>query len=351
MTHRHDAIDARRWQAVRDRDRTHDGTFVFAVLTTGIYCHPSCSSRRAKRENVNFFDSPAEAEKAGYRACKRCKPDQAVTLSHAQAVIQACKDIQSAEEEPDLATLADHAGLSPGHFQRIFKARIGLSPKRYAMAVRKQRLRDNLMQSETVTSAIYDAGYASASRAYADKAVSGMTPNRLRKGAKGEIIRYATAETSLDHVVVAAAERGICLVEFVEPQEAMALLEARFPRARLKHTDDDLADWVAWVVARIDDPRNVRKGSRDVPLDIRGTAFQEKVWQALTEIPLGDTVSYARLAQSLGKPHVARAVAGACAANHLAVVVPCHRVVRGSGDLAGYKWGIDRKRALLERES
>ena len=357
MTHLHEnrtpnaaSVDAQRWQAVCDRNEARDGTFVFAVRTTGIYCRPSCTSRRAKLENVTFYDTPTQAEAAGYRACKRCMPDQAVCSSHAQAIVQACDDIRSAEEEPDLATLAARAGLSPGHFQRIFKAQVGLSPKRYAMAVRKQRLRNELVQAETVTHAIYDAGYASASRAYADKAAPGMTPSRYRQGAEGETIRYATAGTSLGDILVAATERGMCLVEFVEPQETLALLEAHFPRARLELAKDGLTDWVARVVARIDSPRNARGDATSVPLDIRGTAFQEKVWQALTEIPLGETVSYAQLARSLGQPKAARAVAGACATNHLAVIVPCHRVIRGSGDLAGYKWGMERKRALLKRE-
>lgn len=344
------SIDTQRWQAVCDRDETQDGTFVFAVRTTGIFCRPSCRSRRAKRENVTFYGTSEQAEAAGYRACKRCVPDQTARSPHAQAIVQACQDIRSAEEEPDLATMAARAGLSPGHFQRIFKAQVGLSPKRYAVAVRKQRLRDELAQAETVTHAIYDAGYTSASRAYADKAAPGMTPSRYRQGAEGETIRYATAKTSLGDILVAATERGICQVEFIEPQESIAVLEAIFPRARLEPAGDDLADWVAWIVTRIDSPHNAPGDAASVPLDIRGTAFQEKVWQALTEIPLGETVSYGQLAQSLGQPKAARAVAGACAANHIAVAVPCHRVIRGSGDLAGYKWGVDRKHVLLERE-
>lgn len=345
------SIDSQRWQAVCDRDGARDGTFVFAVSTTGIYCRPSCTSRRAKRENVMFYDTPAQAETAGFRPCKRCTPDQIAHQLHLQAIVQACHDIESAEEEPDLATLAARAGLSPSHFQRIFKAQVGLSPKRYAVAVRKRRLRDELAQAETVTHAIYDAGYASASRAYADGAAPGMAPDRYRRGAAGESISYASAKTSLGEILVAATERGICMVEFGSRQETETALQERFPQARLAPANDDLADWVVRVVTRIDRPNNTRGDAAPLPLDIRGTAFQEKVWRALTEIPPGETVSYGQLAQSLGQPKAARAVAGACATNHLAVVVPCHRVIRGSGNLAGYKWGIERKRALLEREA
>ncbi len=344
-------LDARRWQAICNRDKTQDGAFVFAVRTTSVYCRPSCPSRRANRENVSFYETPEHARSAGYRACKRCRPDQADHSPHAEAIVQACRDIQSAEEEPDLATLAASAGLSPSHFQRIFKVHVGLSPKRYAMAVRKQRLRNGLPASENVTHAIYDAGYASASRAYADNATPGLPHHRYRKGAEGETIRYANTKTSLGSILVAATDRGICLVEFAEQEESLDLLETHFPRGHLEEAEGNLTDWMAGVVARIDVPQKARLNATPIPLDIRGTAFQEKVWQALTTIPPGETVNYAHLARLLGQPKAARAVAGACASNHLAVVVPCHRVIRESGDLAGYKWGIERKRALLERET
>jgi len=339
--------DARRWQAVCARDRAQDGRFVFAVRTTGIYCRPSCNSRRPRRENVAFYATPAEAAAAGFRPCKRCTPDRAGQAPHAQAVIDACAAIRAAEEEPDLGTLAAGAGLSPGHFQRVFKAQVGLSPKRYAMAVRKQRLREALPQAGTVTGAIFEAGYASASRGYADRA-PGIAPARLRNGAAGETLRYAAAPTSLGEIVMAATEKGLCLVEFADGRDPAAAVQARFPRAAVAPAGAALVDWLARVVARIDRPRDA---AAPLPLDIRGTAFQEKVWQALTRIPMGETVSYAELARSLGQPGAARAVAGACAANRLAVVIPCHRVVRGSGDLAGYRWGTDRKRALIEREA
>jgi AraC family transcriptional regulator, regulatory protein of adaptative response / methylated-DNA-[protein]-cysteine methyltransferase len=347
--------DHQRWQAVCDRDSDQDGLFVFAVLTTGIYCRPSCSSHRARRENVSFYKTPDEAEKAGYRACKRCQPDQeAIQTPHSQAIIQACRKIQLSEEEPNLGALAQSAGLSPSYFQRLFKAQVGLSPKRFAMAVRKNRLREELVQATTVTSAIYDAGYASASRAYADKKALGLPPSRRLQGADGEIIHYAIAETNLGPIVMGATERGVCFVEFVEPKKEIMALEARFPRAQLQPAQDELAGWLAIVIARIESPYEAscqtNSNTHSVPLDIRGTVFQEKVWESLTKIPLGETVSYAQLAKTLGKPKAARAVASACSANHLAVLVPCHRVVRGSGELAGYKWGIERKRKLLKRE-
>ncbi len=341
--------DDRCWRAVCERDQAYDGTFFFAVLTTGIYCRPSCSSRRARRENVSFFDSADAAEQAGYRACKRCKPNQAVQPPHAEAIIQACNQLQSAEKEPDLATLARQADLSPAHFQRLFKAQVGLSPKQYAIAVRKQRLRDELVKAESVTRAIHDAGYGSVSRAYADRATPGMKPSRYLQGGVGETIRYAGAKSNLGHLVVAATEQGVCLVQFVEPEEMLELLEHHFPEARLQSAERDLEAWIVSIIARIEAPHGERV-ERSIPLDLRGTAFQERVWNALTEIPMGETISYTQLACSLGKPRAARSVANAIGANSVAVLVPCHRVIRESGELAGYKWGVERKRLLLERE-
>ena len=344
-------LDERRWRAVCERDTAWDGRFVFAVLTTGVYCRPGCPARRALRENVSFFDTPAQARSAGYRPCKRCRPDEPGQSPHREAVIRACRMIQSAEEEPGLATLAAAAGLSAGHFQRQFKAVVGLTPKRYAMAVRKQRLREGLRETGNATHAIYDAGYASASRAYADRPAPGLTPGRYSKGAPGETIRHANAPTSLGNILVAATERGVCLVEFVDRGESRSVLERHFPSGELEEAGEGTRRWISGIVALIDNPRSGTAGGEQVPLDIRGTAFQEKVWRALTEIPVGDTVSYAELAKSIGRPGAARAVAGACAANRLAVAVPCHRVVRGSGDAGGYRWGVGRKKSLLEREA
>jgi AraC family transcriptional regulator of adaptative response/methylated-DNA-[protein]-cysteine methyltransferase len=339
-----------KWQAVCARDKGQDGTFVFAVLTTGVYCHPSCSSRRARRDNVSFFDAPADAERAGYRPCKRCKPDRALSSPHAEAIAHACAQIDSAEHEPSLEALARDAGLSAGYFQRLFKAQVGLSPKGYAVAARKQRFRQTLAQADSVTQAIYDAGYASASRAYADGAAGGMAPRCRLRGAEGEIIAYATAQTSLGVIVVAATQRGICLIEFIDPQQELIALAARFPQAQFRPAPAALADALAWAVEQIDHPQTVAMAQAPLSLDIRGTAFQEKVWKALSEIPCGATVSYSQLAHSLGMPKAARAVAHACALNRWAVVLPCHRVVRTSGELAGYKWGLERKRRLLEAE-
>lgn len=338
-------IDDIRWAAVCARDASSDGTFVFAVLTTGIYCRPSCSSRPAKRENVRFYLTGGEAEKDGYRTCKKCRPDTQTSYPHAEAVTAACKTIEIAEEEPDLALLARNAGLSPSHFQRVFKAQVGLSPKRYAMALRNQRLRDQLPNAKSVTNAIYDVGYGSSSRAYDNQL--GMTPRRYHKGAEGETIRYASAGSSLGEILVAATARGICSVEFGDRDDLVEQLQNRFPKAELEPADGTMAELVDQVVSVIDEPGV----NPQLPLDIRGTAFQERVWQALRRIPLGQTVSYAELAEKIGQPTAARAVARACATNGIAVVIPCHRVVRGSGELSGYKWGVERKRKLLKREA
>jgi len=272
-------------------------------------------------------------------------------LLHSEAVAQACRSIELAEGKLDLAALAASAGLSPSHFQRVFKSQVGLSPKQYAMAVRKQRFRDELKSSKTVTQTIYEAGYHSPSRAYADNATPGLMPSKYKKGAQGKTIRYAHRETSLGSILVAATDRGICLVEFVEKEEALSVLKVHFPSAELQEGATDWKEWISEVVAQIDDPHRRQSNDMALPLDIRGTVFQEKVWKALTKIPSGKTLSYTQLAQSLGQPNAARAVARACASNRLAVLVPCHRVIRESGDLAGYKWGLERKQQLLEQEA
>lgn len=266
---------------------------------------------------------------------------------HLEAIREACATILAAEDEPSLTLLAQAAGLSPSHFQRVFKAIVGLSPKRYAMAARKQRLRQELPAARSVTHAIYDAGFASPARAYADGNTLGMTPAAYQKGAKGEIIHYASAHSSLGDIVVAATAQGLCMIEFTAPAAGLQTLKERFPHAKLEPADTVLDELVAQVVARIDTP----SAATALPLDLRGTAFQERVWQALTCIPLGDTVSYGELATRIGQPTAARAVARACATNAIAVAVPCHRVVRGTGEISGYKWGVERKRELLSREA
>ncbi|SDH09228.1 methylated-DNA--[protein]-cysteine S-methyltransferase [Roseospirillum parvum] len=350
-----------RWRAMCARDPAADGRFVFAVVTTGVYCRPSCSARRARRENVRFFDTPAAAEAAGFRPCKRCRPELGEALPHAAAIAAACATIRAAEVEPPLAELAAAAGLSPERFRRVFKAQVGLTPKRFAMAVRKQRLRDGLGTARTVTEAIHQAGYGSAARAYAEH--HGPPPRRQRAGMAGETLSLATAPTSLGEIVVAASPAGVCLVEFLDGRDPAAVLAARFPDARPAPgpgTGSDpgsdpgselgaaLDDWLAAVVACVE---GAPGPAVELPLDIRGTVFQEKVWQALRALPPGRTVSYGELAAALDHPGAARAVAGAVADNRLAVVVPCHRVIRGSGALAGYRWGMARKRALLAREA
>lgn len=269
-----------------------------------------------------------------------------MSQTHHAAIDRACRRIEESETAPDLATLAREAGLSPWHFQRVFKATVGVSPKRYALAQRRARLDRQLREAASVTEAIYEAGYTASSAAYRDSGLLGMAPRRLRSGGRNELIRYATADTSLGGILVAATGRGICMVEFGAAHTLVAELQRRFPRARIEAADQQLEDWVRRVVAVIDGTTP----DADLPLDIRGTAFQTRVWQALTELPPGETISYGELARRLGAPTGARAVARACASNGIAVLVPCHRVVAGDGALTGYRWGLPRKRRLLDRE-
>lgn len=337
------------WQAVTMRDAGFDGRFVYAVRTTGVYCRPSCASRPKRRENVSFHPDALAAEAAGFRACLRCRPDEArPDAALDEMVAAACQHIEAAETEPTLAQLSAAAGYSPYHFQRLFKERIGLTPKQYAKARRKLRLRDGLAGAASVTDAIYAAGYGASSRAYDDGDALGMTPRSFRQGAKGERIVHAMAASSLGPLLVAATARGICMIEFGEEPLLLQRLAARFPGAELAPADAAFADLVTRVVALVDAPGTTNEA---LPLDIRGTAFQERVWQALMRIPAGETVSYAGLAERIGRPGAARAVARACAGNGIAVAIPCHRVVRGNGDISGYRWGVERKRALLDAES
>lgn len=272
---------------------------------------------------------------------------RAMNANHHQAAIdRACRRIEAADTAPDLATLAQEAGLSPWHFQRVFKATVGVSPKRYALAQRRARLDRQLRAAGSVTEAIYDAGYAASSAAYRDSESLGMAPRKLRAGGHDERIRYAAADTSLGSILVAATSRGICMVEFGAPRALVAELRRRFPKAQVEAADAQLHDWVQRVVAVIDGTTP----DTALPLDIRGTAFQTRVWQALTQLAPGETISYGELARRLGAPTGARAVARACASNGIAVLVPCHRVVAGSGALTGYRWGLTRKRRLLDKE-
>ena len=339
------------WDAVRRRDRAADGTFVYAVRTTGVYCRPSCPARPARRENVTFHAAPADAERAGFRSCRRCRPGEA---SHderqALAVTAACRQIEAAEEPPSLAELAAAAGLSPHHFHRVFRRVAGVTPKAYAAAHRAGRVAAGLRTAETVTGAIYDAGFNSASRFYeASNATLGMTPTAYRDGGKGAEIRFAVGECWLGSILVAATDKGVCSIRFGDDPEALVRgLQDDFPKARLVGGDPAFEATVGRVVGMVEAPR--AHGQADLPLDIGGTAFQRRVWQALREIPAGSTASYTEVAARIGSPGAVRAVAGACAANELAVVIPCHRVVRSDGSLSGYRWGVERKRRLLDRE-
>ena len=340
--------DAARWRAVAARDAAADGGFVFAVASTGIYCRPSCPARRPRRDNVRFFATPEAAEEAGFRACLRCHPkDPSRVEANAALVAAACRLLE-AESPPSLAALAARIGLSPAHFHRLFKAATGLTPRAYAGAARAGRLRDALAAGEGVTEALYAAGYGSAGRLYAESdAVLGMTPGAYRDGGRGVEITYATGESSLGPVLVATTDRGVCAILMdAEAEAPEAALARRFPKARLARGGAEFAALVARVIAFVEAPR----AGLDLPLDLRGTAFQRRVWEALRTIPAGETASYAEVAARIGAPGSARAVAGACAANPIAVAVPCHRVLRGDGALSGYRWGVARKRALLARE-
>jgi len=338
-----------RWAQVLARDRKAEGSFVYAVRTTGVYCRPSCGARTPKPENVLFHPTAADAERAGFRPCMRCKPDQpSPAQQRAELVEEICRRIESAETPPTLRELAHQAGTSTFHLQRVFKAVTGLTPRGYAQAHRARRLRAELQLAPTVTSAIYSAGYGSSGRFYENSGrLLGMTPTRYRAGGAGTRIRFATGECSLGAILVAATERGVCAVFMGDDPDALARdLQDRFPKAELIGGDAGFENLVSRVVGLVEAPGR----EFDLPLDVRGTAFQQRVWQALLEIPPGATASYADIAERIGSPKSVRAVARACAANPVAVAIPCHRVVRTDGGLSGYRWGVERKRELAERE-
>ncbi|HEX4159157.1 MAG TPA: bifunctional DNA-binding transcriptional regulator/O6-methylguanine-DNA methyltransferase Ada [Rhizomicrobium sp.] len=341
--------DATYLDAVRRRDRVFDGLFVYAVRTTGVYCKPSCASRPARPENLSFHATPAAAEAAGFRPCKRCRPSEQSTDAHRSAVERACKMIRASEEPLPLARLAKAVGMSPFHFHRIFRKATGVTPKAFAAANRAERTGRKLRTAPTVTEAIYAAGFSSASRFYEDaKARLGMTPGQLRRGGDGVTIRFAIGTCSLGSILVAASDRGICAISLGDhPGALLRDLQDRFPRAELVGGDPGFEKTVAHILGFVENPRR----GLDLPLDIRGTAFQQRVWEALRAIPAGSTASYAEIAAAIGKPSAHRAVAGACSRNPLAVAIPCHRVVRKDGDTSGYRWGVERKRELLSREA
>ncbi len=339
-----------RWARVLARDASADGQFVYAVKTTGVYCQPSSPSRLPRPENVEFFDTPAEAEAAGYRPSRRASPDQSTVRAQQTALVaQACRRIEAADTPPTLDALAQDAGLSPYHFHRLFKSVTGLTPKAYADAHRARKLRAQLGRGSTVTEAIYDAGFNASSRFYeASDNVLGMTASRYRAGGAQTTIRFAVGECSLGSILVAQSDRGICAILMGDDPDALVRdLQDTFRKAELIGGDAGFEDLVAKVVGFVEAPSI----GLDLPLDVRGTAFQERVWQALREVPPGSTTCYTEIAARIGAPKAIRAVAQACAANHIAVAIPCHRVIRRDGNTSGYRWGVERKRALLEREA
>ena len=341
--------DAQRWHAVAMRDSSAAGHFVYAVRTTGVYCRPDCSSRLAKRENVEFFSDAGSAEAAGYRACRRCQA-KAEPARRDALVLRACRLLESGDPAPSLEQLGMQLAVSPFHLQRLFKAVTGLSPKAYASAFRAKRLRERLADEQrSVTEAIFAAGYNSNSRFYADAEQRlGMRPRTFRAGGAGATLHFAVGQCFLGAILVAQSEKGICAILLGDdPQGLLEQLQDQFPKARLIGGDAAYERVVAEVVGFVEAPQLGLK----LPLDVQGTAFQERVWQALCHVPLGSRVSYTDIAERIGAPKSVRAVAMACAANPIAVAIPCHRVVRRDGELSGYRWGVERKRLLLARET
>ena len=339
-----------RWAQVVARDKEADGKFWYSVATTGIYCRPSCPSRGANPKNVGLHATLADAKATGFRACKRFKPDGlSLDAENAALIAKACRLIEQSEEVPSLADLADAMGRSPSHFHRLFKSSTGLTPKAYAAGHRAGRVRAELGKEGSVTEAIYDAGFNSSGRFY-EQATSllGMTPRRYKAGGTDEEIRFAIGESSFGAILVASSEKGVASILIGNDANTLAEdLQDRFPKARLVGGDAEYEKLVAQVVGFVEAPNL----GLDLPLDVRGTAFQQRVWQALREIPAGRTASYTEIAAKIGLPKSVRAVAGACAANNIAVAIPCHRVVRNDGALSGYAWGVDRKRTLIAREA
>lgn len=342
--------DDPRWARIVARDKTADGHLWYSVLTTGVYCRPSCPSRIANPRNVQLHDTLESAKATGFRPCKRCNPNGlSIEAETAALVAKACRMIEESEEEPSLDELADAVGRSPSYFHRMFKAATGVTPKDYVAAHRATKVRDGLASGSTVTEAIYDAGFNSSGRFYEKSTdMLGMTPSQYRAGGANEEIKFAVGQTSLGAVLVASTSKGVAAILLGDdPDELVRNLQDRFPKAHLIGADSDYEALVAQVVGLVEAPRI----GLNLPLDVRGTAFQERVWKALQEVPAGATVSYAELARRIDAPRSVRAVAGACAANKLAIAIPCHRVVRNDGSLSGYAWGVDRKRVLINREA
>jgi AraC family transcriptional regulator of adaptative response/methylated-DNA-[protein]-cysteine methyltransferase len=338
-----------RWQAVLDRDPSHDGKFVFAVSSTGVYCRPSCPAKRPRRENVIFFRLPDDAEKAGYRACLRCRPRAIGGHAPTEMVKAVCRYLEQHLDEPiTLARLGRAFHQSPFHLQRTFKAVLGVTPRAYADSCRMNQLKRNLQAGHSVTRAMYDAGYSSSSRLYERTASQlGMTPDKYRRGAIAAPIRYTCTHSPLGRMLIAATDKGICAIQFADSDDELEHgLKHEFPFAVRRRDDTTMRPWKRDLLRQM----RGQKLNSAVPLDIQATAFQRRVWSYLQSIPLGITRSYGEVAQAIGQPTATRAVARACATNPVAVAIPCHRVVRENGDLAGYRWGIERKKALLSME-
>jgi AraC family transcriptional regulator of adaptative response/methylated-DNA-[protein]-cysteine methyltransferase len=343
-------VDDPRWAHIVARDKAADGHLWYSVSTTGVYCRPSCPSRIANPKNVQLHDTLESARSTGFRPCKRCNPDgPSIERQNAALVTKACRIIEESEEEPSLEELADEIGRSPSYFHRVFKAATGLTPKDYAAAHRAKKVRRGLASCNTVTKAIYDAGFNSSGRFYEKSTdMLGMTPSKYRNGGTSEEIRFAVGQSSLGAILVASSEKGVAAILLGnDPDELVRSLQDRFPKAHLVGADRRYEAMVARVVGLVEAPGI----GLDLPLDVRGTVFQQRVWQALREIPVGETVCYAEIARRIGSPQAARAVAAACAANNLAIAIPCHRVVRKGGALSGYAWGVERRRTLLDREA
>jgi AraC family transcriptional regulator, regulatory protein of adaptative response / methylated-DNA-[protein]-cysteine methyltransferase len=342
--------DDPRWARIVARDKTADGHFWYSVLTTGVYCRPSCPSRTTNPKNVQLHDTLEGARATGCRPCKRCNPEGPSLEAENEALVaKTCRIIEESEEELSLKDIASAIGRSPSYFHRVFKAATGLTPKDYAAANRAKKVRQGLASCNSVTEAIYDAGFNSSGRFYEKSTgMLGMTPSRYRAGGMNEEIKFAVGQTSLGAILVASSQKGVASILLGDdPEELVRNLQDRFPKARLVGADRDYEALVARVVGLVERPRI----GLNLPLDIRGTAFQQRVWHALQEIPVGETVSYAEVARRIGSPKAARAVASACAANKLAVAIPCHRVIRHDGSLSGYAWGVERRRVLLDREA
>lgn len=343
------ASDVDRWQALVNRDPAFDGVFFYSVQTTGVYCRTVCPSKLALRKNVRFHATCRDAEKAGFRPCMRCTPNErSLDERHAGIVVKACRMIEQSDESISLEKLAEAVGMSRHHFHRLFKAQTGVTPKAFTTAHRSQRIKHEIAQRDTITEAIYRAGFNSNGRFYeTSTSVLGMTPKNYRAGGAGTSIRFAIGECWLGTILVAASERGVCSILLGDDPDRLAReLQDRFPKADMIGGDSSFESWVAIVVGFVANPSI----GLELPLDIQGTAFQQRVWQALREIPSGSTASYSEVAERIGHPKSARAVARACAANPLAIAIPCHRVVRTDGTLSGYRWGVEKKRNLLRLE-